>query len=219
MPGKNNLVLILFSLIFLAALPIFAQEFSPPVSPISVGKQKFPTGINPQQKRELLQQRLQSITDTRKAALVLNINDKIADINTRSTQQMTDVLNQMSDILSRLEGKMSVAQSESRDISLVEQALSEAKTSLKTAQDAVDSQSAKVYTIDASDSASLRAVVGNAVSQLQSDLRTVRTLIIEAKQKIAAVIRELAKTGVGKIGQRDRSASSAPALIEPFIPR
>jgi len=100
MPGKNNLVLILFSLIFLAALPIFAQEFSPPVSPISVGKQKFPTGINPQQKRELLQQRLQSITDTRKAALVLNINDKIADINTRSTQQMTDVLNQMSDILS-----------------------------------------------------------------------------------------------------------------------
>ena len=169
------------------------------------------------QKRAALQQQLQTIRDAKKRALVTNINDKMAGINTRRTQQMLNALDSLNSLLDRLVQKAEGAKAQGKDVTAVEQAITDARASIDTAQTAVASQSAKVYTFDATSSATLKPNVGQAVSQMESDLRFVHSLVVDAKQKVAAVIRELAKLGVGKIGRRDKVATASPVLLKPVI--
>lgn len=223
MSGIIQVFLLLFAILVISK-PLIAQG-----KPASVtGNDNFKVKLQEnlkiasdsfKQKKALLQKQLQTINDASKSAQVLKINDKIARINKQRTEQMAEALDRMTAVLLSLLGKIDLAKAGGADTTQVDLVALAAKTSLKTAQDAVASQSAKVYVPEASDGAGLKVKVGAAVSQLQADLRTVHSLVVDAKQAIAAVIRELAKTGVGKIGQKDKTASSSPALIQPFIPK
>lgn len=164
-------------------------------------------------KKAELQQRLLSIRDAKKRALVTRINDKMVDANKRRTQHMLDVLERLRSLLDRLAQKAEVAKAETKDVTLVEQAITEARTSIDTAQSAVVSQAAKIYTIEASSEANLKTIVGKAVSQLHFDLKAVHQLVIAAKQKVAGVIREAARAGIGSIGKKEKVATSSPTLV------
>lgn len=164
------------------------------------------------QKRDLLQQRLQSIKDERKRALVLRINEKMADVNRRRTDQMNDALQKMSSLLDRLNEKADLAKASGKDLTAFERATTEAQTAIEAAQTAIASQAAKVYTLEVTNQETLKTTVGKAASQMQSDLRLVHSLVVEAKQKVAAVIREAARAGVGKIGRRIKVGSPSSTL-------
>ncbi|OGK10611.1 hypothetical protein A2767_07330 [Candidatus Roizmanbacteria bacterium RIFCSPHIGHO2_01_FULL_35_10] len=213
---KNTAKIIFILFLFIVPYIISAQEFPPPdpLTPTSSGKQKS----MPPHPRVILLQKLKTITDTIKAEKVADIFMKLADINQQRTGQMQDVLDRMNAVLQSLLQKIEQASAGGVDITLAQQAANEAQAAFDVAQAAVASQSAKVFTLDATNEATLKPKVGQQVSQLQADLQAVRSLVIEAKHKISAVIRELAKTGVGKIGQKDKSATSEPALFQPFIP-
>ena len=161
-------------------------------------------------KKAELQQRLLSIRNLKKRALVTRINDKMVEVNKRRTQKMLDVLEKLTSILDRLTQKAEAAKVEAKDVTLVEQAITEARTSIDTAQVAVASQALKIYTIEASSEATLKTTVGKAVSQLHFDLKVVHQLVIAAKQKVAQVIREAARAGIGSLGKKEEAEASSP---------
>lgn len=160
------------------------------------------------QKREELLERLKLIRDEKKKELVIKINENLAELNKKRTEKMSEALDKLSSILNRLVDKIKLASDAGRDTTTATNKALEAQAGIEAAQEAVASQSAKTYTIEIIDEGTLRLTVGQVVSQLKSDLKSVKRLLVEAKQKVSAVIREVARLGF--MGKGKRKATPTP---------
>ena len=162
-----TVILAAFSLINFLVLAVDTSSVKP-----SITKEKLQ---NTKAKREEFLQKKETIQDAKKKAIVERIDLKIANINKKRTDQMTEHLKKMLTILGKLQD---------RGIDTAA-----AQTVITAAQTAVNSQAAKEYVLTISTENKLKADVGGTVKQLEQDLKTVNKLVIAAKQSIADAIK------------------------------
>ncbi|MBI4226055.1 hypothetical protein HY612_02980 [Candidatus Roizmanbacteria bacterium] len=228
---KKTLLILLFTAFFLTPAFLLAQELPTPTDAGRTRKKLNATGTKKseefklifderikeasesfKQKRAELQHRLESIANEKKRKAVLSINDKMADTNRRRSEKMMNALVKLNSLLDRLSRKVETAKTRGTDATAVEQAIADAQASIEIAQVVVVDQAAKVYTIEIADQQRLKTTVGQAVSKMNSKLRAVKSLVIEAKQKVSRAVKEAARVGIGKIGKKVTEATPASTL-------
>lgn len=117
--------------------------------------------------------KLAKIRDEKKKAIVEKLDARFAEVNEKRTNQMSGHLYRMSGILDKVTGKDVTA----------------ARAAIQVASTAVSAQAAKSYLITITTEANLKMDVGKVRSQLESDLRVVHQLVIEARKAVQAVIK------------------------------
>ncbi len=142
--------------------------------------------------REAFQQKLQTIRDGRKKALVDRLNKNLNEVNKKRTNMMMRHLSKMNEILEKVKNRANQAKAKGKDTSSVDAAVSKAQTAIATAKSAVLAQAGKEYTVTISSEANLRTDVGTTMKSLQGDSQAVRALVIAAQKSVGEAVRALA---------------------------
>src|SRR3989344_3615978 len=121
-------------------------------------------------------ERLNTIKDTRKKAVVQKINDDIAVKNKKHTDKFNEVLARLQAFLN----KISLEAKDSKTLSDIKSA----QAKIDAAKSAVASQATKEYTIEITDETTLRNDVGATISQFRVDLKQVHKVVVDAKQAV-----------------------------------
>lgn len=131
------------------------------------------------------------ITDERKQEVVTNIVEKMNSTNARWTAQWSNVLTRLQQLLAKIESRADLAEAAGQDVSSVREAIDQADAAISEAQVALEAQAAKEYTLEITDEATLGETVRNAMSTLQSDLKSVKELILDARQAVREALTAL----------------------------
>lgn len=192
---KKITPIIIFSLLVSIVTPGYAQILletpAPSRAPLLTPRQERVMTL--QEKQRDFKERVLTIKDQRKQTVVTNIDTKIQTINERRTTQMEQALERLSDIIDRIASKAALAKDAGVDTQIADALIIQAKESLATAQTALNTQAAKTYVIVIEDETTLRATVGETISELTQDLRIVYQLVIDVRQKVVLAAREVAK--------------------------
>lgn len=180
---------ILTLLLFLLLIPLYPAYAAPTIKP-AIDKMDDSAS-----KAAVLKANLLKFKDQKKAALVEKINDTLAMINKKRTDQMNKNLDTMSKILSRLETY--VNELTGKDTTDAKKAIADAKSAITIVRTAVDAQSKKDYTLEATSEAIIRTDAKAARDSLHKDLKATRKLVIDAKQAVAYAIEVAAITVKG----------------------
>lgn len=166
------------------------------------------------EEREQFKEKLESLRDERKKSIVERVDERMSRVNEHRTDQMTKHLEKMNSILERVVSRTAEAAAVGKDTSSVDSAIAEAQAVIGAAQDAVAAQAGKDYVIEITSEDGLKNVVGSAMSSLQSDLRSVHGLIVEARKKVSAAIQALAHI-LGKGGLAPTGGATPSATLTP----
>lgn len=161
----------------------FADQFE---ASREAAKQEF------EARRESFKQQLELIKDTKKQAVVERLNTNCQNINEKRTDKMSTMLAKLSSILTNVSNKTASAAADGKDTSSVETAITEAQTAISNAQTLVTEQAGATCEITITDEDSLKTDVGETISGLQENLKTVYESVITARQKVGAAIKTLA---------------------------
>lgn len=169
------------------------------------------TKQNRLEKKEEFKVKLLEIKNEKKRALVERINTKLSNVNTNRTTLMNVVLEKINTLLNRLVERINAAKANGKDIAPVESALTEAQDTLANARSLVAAQAAKTYEFQiSSEERTLRSNVGATVSQFEKDLRDTHKAVVDAKQAVMFLIRDLNKL---------KTATVLPTtIISPAVP-
>lgn len=209
MPKKYFTLFIAALLSFFMTPQTFAQETTA-VTPTTtttiapnkgIGRQvrqaaKEQRMMNKEQKQEMraaFKEKLSQFKDTRKQAVIQSIDQKLVMINTKRTTQMNAIIAKLEAILVRIKAKAGVFKTQGINTAALDSAIAEAEASVAAAKTNVTNQAAKEYTITLTTETQAKNAVGQIVSGLQVDLRTVRQSIIAAKLAVVKAATELAK--------------------------
>lgn len=204
--SKLSAILILICLLLIAAYPIYAVDSSTAATKREQAKERVAQQRAITQDRMMdlkekiasrqaeLKAKLQTFRDQRKAQLVERINTTLSMINQKMTEQMMKHLDRMTTILNKLDDRVNKPTSDIKDPNLAKAAIADARAAIATASAAVQNQATIDYTIHVSTESAVRADAKAARDKLHADLRTVRELVIKAKQAVGNAIR-VAKSG------------------------
>lgn len=145
-----------------------------------------------EEKKAVFDEKIQLIKNTAKKQTVVQIQEKMTQLNVDRTNKMSTTLTKMSDILKQILEKAAATKTAGKDTSAVDAAVIDAQSAISAAQDFVSSQAAKQYVITISSEANLKTDVGTTRSTLEKDLKTVNDAIVTARKKISTALRALA---------------------------
>jgi hypothetical protein len=171
----------------LVASGVFVSFLAAPVAAVATpaGRVASPAAIRTifQARREAFKQKLTAIRDQRRRAIVSRADEKMNRINSRRTEHWEKVLARLTEILNRVEARAPATQDAS--------AISQARAAIAAAETAVAAQKGKDYTLEIGSENALRAVVGQAISNEQAELRTVRETVEAARRAVAGAINSI----------------------------
>lgn len=199
---KNVIALILFALFLTPLYPVYAQ--TPASSP-----QYFPAGriqqiakdkaLNTKEKKSTVKERIASrsailkekvakFKDKRKSTLAEKINENLNKINERRTTHFSNILTKMTNILTRLQDRVNTASNNGKDMTAASAAIADAQSAISSASAAVTIQKDKDYSIEATGEATIKQDASAARNLLHTDLQSVHTLVVQARQATAKAI-------------------------------
>ncbi len=144
--------------------------------------------------RQNFRNQIELIKDARKKLIVENINDHIATANATLTTKMTKALTNLSTILQKLQEKSAALKTSGKDTGALDAAIAAAQTAITNAQNAVDTQSQKVYTATLpTNENGLKIPVAQMYSSFRQDILTVYQAVLSAKEAVGKAISELRK--------------------------
>lgn len=136
---------------------------------------------------------LSIIRDTKKQAVVDKLNTNCQDINTKRTDKMASMLEKLSLILTNVATRAASASAAGKDTTTVDSAITTAQTDIADAQAAVTLQAGTPCTITLTNETNVKTDVGKVISAMQSNLQTLYSKIITAKQAVSIAIAALAR--------------------------
>ena len=164
--------------------------------------------------KQAFMQKLQLIKDTRKQQIVITINDKIPQINTRETDRMKKVLDNLNTTLGRISSRAADLKSSGKDTTAVDSAIAAAQTAITTANTAVTTQAGKQYTITITSEQTLRTTIAPTITQLRQDLITTQTTVKNARLAVIKAYQALlAASGVTPSVNPSTTASPSAASL------
>ncbi len=189
--SKLTAILTILSLLLIAAYPALAKDAS---TAATTRKEKIEEKIEARkekitQKIEIIKEKaatreaalkakLEKFRDKKKAEIASRVSTNLNKINQNQTDSMLKHLDKMSSLLIKLESRAGTNTS-----------ITEANASIASASAAVKAQAAKDYTISVTSESTVKRDAQKARDTLHTDLKTVRKLVISAKQAVANAIR------------------------------
>jgi len=125
--------------------------------------------------------------------VVERLDTKLADVNSKRTDQMSQNLEKLTEVLGKINTKAADAKTQGKDTTAVDAAISSAQSAIDAATTAVTAQAGKEYVITVETEANLRSTVGLTTSQMQSDLRATHATVVLTKQTVQNAAQELRK--------------------------
>lgn len=141
---------------------------------------------NRQAARDAFKQKLTTIKDERKQALVEKIDTSMQEINSRRTTQMTAALTRLSTIIDHVASKAG-------DNVEAKAAVATAQTAIATAKQAVAAQLAKDYVITITGETTLGQAVKTTIQSLRTDLQATHAIVVSAQQAVIQAIKFVQK--------------------------
>lgn len=203
--ARISAIFIILCLLLIAAYPALAQDATSSTTNRDVRKEKVQQRVETRKenvetriaairekiasKEAALKLRLEAFKDKRKAQIAERVNTSLNKINQNQTSQMLKHLDKMSAILGKLEARVNQAKPDIKDPQVARTAIAEAKAAIASASAAVSTQAENDYTIEVSTESKIRQDAQAQREKLHTDLKSVRQLVIDAKQKVANAIR------------------------------
>jgi len=139
-----------------------------------------------QQNREALAERVKSIQDERKQTVVINLSEKIDELNARYMDHLTSAINNIEAVLQGVISRTEKAAVDGKDVSGVRGAIAEAEEDIATARSYVIGQSATTYVIDDNlIEESLRSEISRVRDVFKSDLQAVKDEVMRARESVS----------------------------------
>lgn len=138
--------------------------------------------------REEFQQRLQGIKDVRKKKIVENLDAAYVRINKRWTTHFLNVLERLEKILDKLK-----LRAEKLEKTAVLTKIDQAYLLITATKTKVETQAAKVYTIEITDEESLREAAQAVHEQLKSDLKVLREEVKKTREAVHEIFQLMAQ--------------------------
>ena len=136
---------------------------------------------------------LSKIKDENKKISAEKIVSIIQDLNTKSTDNLSNKIDQIENVLVSIESRISKAESNGLDVTLVKGEVEKAKTAIAEARTAILTQTAKVYTTSVTDEATLRAEMKKLRDTYSADIKAVREKVKLAHVAVRNTATTLAK--------------------------
>jgi chromosome segregation ATPase len=148
-----------------------------------------------EQLRERLKNQLRErIKNEVKEKIVDRVYQRINELNERMTNHYLNVLEKLEKILERIESRTAKAKLNNLDVSKVEEAINEAKVAIFKAKEAVKNQAEKIYQPpEITDDKTLKTKIGNLRQQLHNDLKSVESLVKQAREAVRKALVLLAQ--------------------------
>lgn len=148
-------------------------------------KEKF------KEKRGAFMEKKEAIKDAKKKAVVERIDQKMADVNKRRTDQMNETLTRLSDLLDKLQERVDKAKTNGKDTAGTVEPIAKAREAIIAAQTAVTAQAGKEYVATISEETKLKADVGTAVKSLEKDLKVTHQTVLAAKKAVSDALKSV----------------------------
>ena len=145
------------------------------------------------EEREAFKEKVSQIRDTKKKKVVTKIDTKIAEINKKRTEQMTERLTKMSEILDKVGVRASESSTAGKDLTTVDTIVSSARIAVASAQTAVSTQAGKAYVAAIVSEDAIGDAMSTALQSLQTDLTAVQKLVKSAQLAVQSSVKELGK--------------------------
>lgn len=153
--------------------------------------------------------KIQKFKDKQKAEIATRVNTNLNKINQNQTGQMLRNLDLMSQLLDKLAQRVASNSPDIKDPAAANQAIADARTAIDTARTAVEAQAQKDYTIAVTTETKIKLDAQAKRDQLHTDIKTVRQLVIDAKQTVSNAVR-VAKSGkVATPSAQEKEGSSS----------
>lgn len=136
---------------------------------------------------------LSKIKDENKKISAEKIVSIIQDLNTKSTDNLSNKIDQIENVLVSIESRISKAESNGLDVTLVKGEVEKAKTAIKDARDSVSAQSKKVYTTNVTDETTLKAEMKKLRDTFSTDIKAVHEKVKQAHVAVRITATTLAK--------------------------
>lgn len=133
-------------------------------------------------------EKLAKFKDKAKATRVENINTNLNKVNERRTTHMRNVLEKVSLVLEELKSKTADLASAGKDVSAVNDAISEVETQWAQADSTVNEQAGKNYSIEINTESTVKADASSARNSLRSDLKEAHLQVVETRKALASAI-------------------------------
>lgn len=134
--------------------------------------------INMATREAALKLKIKKFKDEKRAELAQKLSNNLNELNKKKITEFTRHIEQLSNILTKIEAKTNEASST---------AISTAKSAIQSAQDAIDIQSGKDYTITITSEEKVGVDVKAKRDQLNVDLKSVQQKILDARKAIVEV--------------------------------
>ncbi len=136
-----------------------------------------------------LKLKLDNFKDQKKAQIAQRVNTNLNQINANQTKQMQSYLDKMSALLDKLEARVNSGSPDIKDPVSAKAAIANSRAAIATASAAVSTQSLNDYTITVTTESRIKLDAMAQREKLFKDLKTVRALVIDAKQSVSNAIR------------------------------
>jgi hypothetical protein len=138
--------------------------------------------------RVQFREKLATITDAHKKAIVTTVDTKISQINTTRTDAWTNQLSKMSQILERIISQASVATASGHGTAAVDGSVASAQRAIEAAQAAVTDQAGKQYVVSITSENTLKTTVATTTRTLRQDITSVQNTISAARNTVHTAI-------------------------------
>lgn len=143
------------------------------------------------EKREEFKEKLEEIRDQKKKKIVEKVDGNISTLNQKWINRWNETLTRLSEILIKIQTRTDEAAQNGKNVTNVNQAISDAEVSIAGAKTAVDAQSTKTYTISISTEDNLGQDVKATISSFHADIKSTRETIEAARRAVANVLSTL----------------------------
>jgi hypothetical protein len=140
-------------------------------------------------RRTELQGKLSALKDERKKNVALQVNDKFQTLNQKAVDTLSNSLTRQEDVIQKIKDGASALTAEGKDVSLITSKLPDIEAKIASNRSQLTAQSAKVYTIEVTTEANLKANTEATRDALKKDIDTLR----DSVKSVSDMIREVAK--------------------------
>jgi DNA repair exonuclease SbcCD ATPase subunit len=134
------------------------------------------------------------------------IVDIIQSLNIKLTDNLSEKLNKIENVLVSIESRISKAESNDLDVTTVKVEVEKAKTAIALAREAISAQASKVYEVNITDEASLKAEMKDLRDTFTTNIKAVREKVKLAHQAVRDTATTLAQ--IPKIDEEEVEVNS-----------
>lgn len=146
---------------------------------------------------------LKNIKNEDKKISVEKIVDRIQELNTKTTDNLSDKIDQIENVLVSIKSRIDKAENKGLDVSSVKIEVGKAEATITLAREAISAQAKKVYEVNITDEANLKTEMKNLRDTFSNDIKAVHAVI-----KVAHVAVRDTATTLAKIPKIDDDAEN-----------